>query len=143
MKTDKARRVLDDARTALEKFNQAPIDVEFRHLVVLCCTLIRAVGHVVETENEDNKINHDKLNSYYKDKIKDSEIFKNFIKSTRDTVLKEYTAYIGWASITTLNKDHRMEYLVKEGEYKDKDFRDLMRESIEFWDNHLSKIENL
>lgn len=141
--TFKARRVLSDAKAALDKFNELPIDVDFRHLIVLCCTLIRAVGHVVESENKSNNINHKKLDLYYRCNIKNIEIFKCFIKIARDTVLKEYTAYIGWTSITTLDKNHRMEYLIKEGTYKDNDFRDLMKKSIEFWDHHLSLIEKL
>jgi len=143
IKTQRARRVLMDAIAALDKFNQLPVDVDFRHLVVLCCTLIRSVGHVVEAENAKELSDQQKVSSYYNSNIKDVLLFKNFIKGTRDNVLKEYAAYIGWSSITDLNNNHHMEYLVKEGEYKDEDFRNLMSKAIEFWEHHLAKIDKL
>ncbi|WP_408594932.1 hypothetical protein [Limnohabitans sp.] len=143
VKTVKARRVLSDATEALEKFNDKPIDVDFRHLVVLCTVLIRAVGHVLESENENDSVAAKKSNDYYKKYIAHDNLFKGFIKSTRDSAIKEYTTYVGWASVTTIDKDHRMEYLFKGGENEGKDFRDLMKKSVDFWNIHLTRIEEL
>jgi len=110
VKTAKARRVLSDAKSALEKFNENPIDIDFRHLVVLCAVLIRAVGHVLDSENKDDAVARKKSVDYYKQHIEHSELFKSFIKSTRNSAIKEYTTYVNWASITAIDKSHRMEY---------------------------------
>lgn len=143
VKTAKARRVLSDAKSALEKFNENPIDIDFRHLVVLCAVLIRAVGHVLDSENKDDAVARKKSVDYYKQHIERSELFKSFIKSTRNSAIKEYTTYVNWASITAIDKSHRMEYLFKGGENEGRDFRELMRESIEFWENHLTALEQM
>jgi hypothetical protein len=142
MQTYKARRVLNDAKAALDKFDQEPIDVDFRHLVVLCCTLIRTVGDVLRKENEGNEISNAAQRSYYFDNIKDSDLFKNFIKDARDMVIHEYSAKIGWKSTIDLNKVHKIEYPLLEGMYKGYDFRTMIKESIDFWDHHISKMEN-
>ena len=143
MKTTKARRVLNDAALALKKFDESPSDVEFRHLVVLCSSLIRIVGHVLKQENEG--VSEDNLLQieYHKNNIANQLLFTDFIKQIRDSLVKEYSAEISWASITGLDGSHRMEYLVNSGVYGGRDFRDLIAESIDFWNYHLTQIEKL
>ncbi|PUE23719.1 hypothetical protein [Limnohabitans sp. Jir72] len=143
VKTQRARRVLNDARFALEKFKENPIDVDFRHLVVLCCVLIRTVGDALKKENEEDKINLKKQNDYYKKVISSDNLYTNFIKSSRDSIIHEYIARIEWESNTDLEKNHSMEYLMKEGIFKGNDFRELVGQSIEFWEKHLTLIENI
>jgi hypothetical protein len=141
VKTERARRVLNDTKAALNKFNNNPIDIEFRHLVVLCSVLIRAVGHALKTENETSNESASNSTSYFKKNIEQEILFKSFIHPIRNSVIKEYSASLGWASITTLDNNHRMEYLFKDGINEGKDFRDLMNESIVFWEYHLNKLE--
>jgi hypothetical protein len=141
VQTNRARRVLSDAKEALLKFNTEPTDVDFRHLVVLCTVLIRAVGHVLESENQYNKSAKELCATYYKNNIAVDELFITFIKSTRDSAIKEYTTYVTWESITTLDKKHRMQYLFKNGQNDGEDFIRLMQSSVEFWERHLGVIE--
>ena len=141
MKTDKTRRVLDDAKAALEKFNQAPIDVEFRHLVVLCCVLVRTVGDVLRKENQHDTINNEAQQTYFHKNIKDNDLFKHFIKDARDMVAHEYSAKIGWRSTIDSSNNHKMEYPMLDGFYKGYDFRLMIQESIDFWIHHISKME--
>jgi hypothetical protein len=143
IKTSNARRVLLDACAAHSRFINEPTDVEFRHLIVLCATLLRAVGHVLKTENSTDEINSKKLDAYYKENIQPQKLFSDFIKTTRDSILKEYSAHIGWASVTDLSKKHHMEYLLKNGIFEGEDFRNLMKESLDFWELHIATIEKL
>jgi hypothetical protein len=141
MKTIKARRVLNDAVLALKKFEDHPSDVDFRHLVVLCSTLIRTVGHVLKDENSDKNCDDTLQVEYFRTHISNQPLFTDFIKNMRDSLVKEYSADIGWASITGLDGRHRMEYILKSGTYEGRDFRDLMNEAISFWDYHLFQME--
>ncbi len=135
--------MLNDTVLALKKFEDHPSDVDFRHLVVLCSTLIRTVGHVVKIENSDDNGNNILQDDYFRSHIASQSLFTDFIKHIRDSLVKEYTADIGWASITGLDGRHRMEYLLKSGAYNGRDFRDLMNEAISFWDYHLNQIEKI
>jgi len=139
--TVKALRVLNDAKAALAKFDDSPIDVDFRHLVVLCLALLRAIGHLVDYENQGN--NRSKATKYFKQHIEPAEIFRCFIKEYRDSLLKAYSAKINWQSITTFDKQHRMAYEFADGIYEGRDIRDLIRESIEFWQHHLEEMSKL
>ena len=143
IKTTRARFVLGDVRAALRYFASNPIDIEFRHLVVLCCTLIRTVGDAVKKENKDNRRCQAKARQYFELHIKNDPLFIDFIKSMRDNIQHEYTASVSWASITDINDAHRMEYRIKSGRYEDEDFRDLMTKAIDFWEGHLDQMEKI
>lgn len=143
VKTQRAHRVLHDASSALDKFKDNPIDTDFRHAVVLCCILIRTVGDALRKENEDDAISNRKQHNYYKEVIATDTLYKNFIKSARDSITHEYISHTEWASITDLEKNHRMEYLINEGFFKGEDFRKIVLKSIEFWKTHLASIEKL
>ena len=136
-----AKRVLNDAQEAFELFQNNPIDVDFRHTVVLNITLLRTIGSVIKSENKGlSRIKSDK---YFKDHIENEEIFKNFIKYFRDLLVKEYLSKLGWSSITDLEGNNRMEYLIQEGLYAGKDIRNLIQESLQFWTYHLNELEKL
>ena len=137
----KAKRALSDADSAYSKFQDNPIDVDFRHLIVLCLTLLRVVGHVVDKENSGES--KKKVNAYYKAHIKNVDLFRFFIEEYRNNLLKTYTSKISWQSMTTLDNEHRMDYLLEAGHYAGRDIRDLIKESIAFWDDHLDKIAQL
>ncbi len=72
--TTKARRALLDAIEARRLFDRDPIDIEFRHAVVLNITLLRAVGHISEKENTG--VDQTEVAKYYKKNIKYELIFK-------------------------------------------------------------------
>lgn len=139
--TVKASRVLKDAKAALEKFDANPIDVDFRHLVVLCLALLRAVGHVLDRENQGN--NKAKATDYFKQHVEPAEIFRDFINEYRNSLLKTYSAKINWQSNTTLDNQHSMAYEMEDGVYSGRDIRELIREAIEFWQVHLDAMAKL
>ena len=136
--TEKSHRVLNDAKEARFLFNDNPIGVEFRHAVVLNITLVRAIGHVVAKENNGSA--GIKVQNYFIENIKNEVIFKEFIETYRNEILKKYSSKINWASITDMDKNHRMEYIIDDGHFKGVDFRDLIDDSIEFWEHHLNQI---
>jgi hypothetical protein len=57
MAPDRAKRALNDCRYARGRFGQqAQLEEDFRTNVVLCLTLLRAVGHVLVSEGDDNAL---------------------------------------------------------------------------------------
>ena len=137
----KSRRVLNDAYEAYRYFKKKPVDLEFRHVVVLNLTLLRAVGHVLNSENKGN----DKIKSddYYHSVIKNDPLFKDFIEKFRNNLIKQYSGKISWSSITTLNGKNRMEYIIHEGKYKGSDIRKLIQKSLSFWKRHLDILAKM
>jgi len=141
IKTKTAKRVLLDAKFALEKFKDEPIDYEFRHLVFLSMALLRTVGFAIESDNDgEDRI---KANKYYETTIKKDILFDSFIKDYRDNLIHAYKAKIGWASITDINKNNSMSYELLEGSYIGRDIREMIQLAIEFWEFHLNAMENI
>lgn len=141
LSTLRANRVLKDAVHAYQRFDDNPVDVEFRHAAILCLTLLRAVGNVVASENSGTA--QAQARCYYKERIQDEPIFKHFIKRYRDSIVKQYSAEIGWELSCRGDKRTVYSYPVQSGYYKRQDLRELVRESIKFWEDHLTAMSKL
>ena len=140
IKMIKSRRVLADCELALEKFSLNPIASEFRLILVNCFALLRAIGHVAKSEAEEYGILYE--NKIIWNQIKNDDLFIHFIDEFRNNVLKEYKSAVSWASVTS-EENHRMEYLINEGFYKNHDVRELIQESVKWWRNYLDQIESV
>jgi hypothetical protein len=134
----RSRRVLDDCKIALDKFNEEPSDIEFRLTLVTCISLLRLVGHVIKSEASELGLSDQ--NHQLWEQEKSSDIFSQFINHFRNNILKEYKSPVGWSSITSEN-GHRMEYKVLDGFFKDRDIRDLIQDGINWWELYLAKLE--
>ena len=141
MKLIKSRIAIDDCKVALSWFEREPIAEEFRLILVLCLTMLRTVGYIIEREcKSDEKLNI--IQQHIWMRAKHDLIFLYFIKKFRDNVIKEFRAPVNWASITLYeSKEHRMEYLISDYEYKGRDVRSIIEESIEWWIFYISKVE--
>ena len=141
MKISSARRALDDCRYSLEWFRKEPVAEDFRLTLILCATMLRIVGHLIKKEcdfNDDLKtINY----SLWEVRKKDP-LFSHFIDLFRNNLLKEYKSPVMFSSITQYGTNaHRMEYLITDGMYKDTDVRDLIAQSIEWWNAYIEELE--
>ena len=134
----RSRRALDDCKAALNKFTENPSDIEFRLTLVTCISLLRLIGHVIESESSELGLSD--LNIELWKQEKGSIIFTQFINSYRNNILKEYRSPVGWSSITSEN-GHRMEYRVLDGFFEGRDVRDLIQEVIDWWELYLTKLE--
>jgi hypothetical protein len=122
---ERARRPLQDCRFALQKFECEPVLEEFRMTLVLCLTLLRAVGHVLVSEAKEKPALKIAVDATWPSKKRDP-IFSAFIEVFRNKVVKEYRASVKWASITPYDGPHRMEYKISDGAYEDQDVRDVL-----------------
>ena len=139
----KTKTAIDDCKIALKYFDKEPAESEFRLTLILCLTLVRAIGNIIESEVKSNETMHKKNKEMFNE-IKNNSLFLNFICNFRNLVLKEYCSSVSWASITACDtKEHRMEYLIKNGEFAGNDIRDLIKESIEFWEKYVEELEKI
>jgi hypothetical protein len=138
---EKTRRAIEDCRLALNWFDRKPTGEDFRLTLFLCLTLLRAIGHIIQAEVKDDS-NLNELSKKQFQLFKEEDLYKEFIVSFRNKVVKEYRSSVAWASITEQeSKAHRMEYLITEGLYKDSDVRDMIEESIKWWESYVDKLE--
>lgn len=138
---EKTRRAIEDCRRALSWFDREPTGEDFRLTLFLCLTLLRAIGHIIQAEVKDDS-NLNELSKRQFQLFKEEDLYKEFIVSFRNKVVKEYRSSVAWASITEQeSKVHRMEYLITEGLYKDCDVRELIDKSINKWQDYVDKLE--
>ena len=137
----KSRRAIEYCKVALSWFQREPIAEDFRLILVLCLTMLRAVGHIIKSECESDE----QLNLIQKQMWKNKQcdlLYLNFIRKFRDNVIKEFRAPVSWASITIYEtKEHRMEYVISDYEYKGRDVREMIQESIDWWMCYVEKVE--
>ena len=76
----RSRRVLDDCKIALDKFNEEPSDIEFRLTLVTCISLLRLVGHVIKSEAAELGLSDQ--NHQLWEQEKSSDIFSQFISES-------------------------------------------------------------
>jgi len=138
---DRSKLVISDLELAIKQFEKEPIDDEFRLTLVLCVSLLRSVGNVLVNECLVDA-NLTLLNKRLFAKRKEDVLFKEFIKGFRDTLLKEYKAPVGWASIEVyINKEKRVEYLLKTGTFEGEDIRTLLQQGTDWWKKYILELE--
>lgn len=132
----RAEIVLNDCRLALEKFDEQLIDDEFRLNLVLNLALLRAVGHCLNDELGSK-------DTHYVNK-KEDRIYKEFICDFRNKILKNYKACVSWEVSSNIDSDtSKVNYLITDGSYKDKDVRHVIAEAIVWWEIYIAELKKI
>lgn len=132
----RARRTLADCEEALEAFS---FDT-FRNDVVLCLTLLRACGHVLQSEARECVYLAEANSALWPGRLGD-EIFVHFIQALRNSIIKEYRAPVGWAIVRCIGQEPTYRYRILAGHYRGSNFRALVREGIEWWREYFNALE--
>jgi hypothetical protein len=144
---ERAKIVLDDCRGALDDFKEGLQGEQWRRHFVLCVTLLRAVGNVLEkidTQHSEALKNIIKLKHEDWKKVNSgSEIYWEFIKKDRDLILKEYQINAG-QSVTIKIGEGKSEYSYPYygKAFQGKDQRELIKMAIEWWEECFKSIED-
>lgn len=77
----KTKLIINDLEIAIRKFDNHPIDQEFRLNLVLCLTLIRAIGNVIDNETKDYP-NLRKLNDLIFKRKKKIQFLNSFLRNS-------------------------------------------------------------
>jgi hypothetical protein len=160
--TQRARVVLDDCRGALLELTYGLQGAQWRRRWIACIVLLRAVGHVLEkVDAKASKAVCDAMNNEYlklKQTQPNPQIYWNFIVDDRNLILKEYkfTAGQGIRAIGGKanydefgnlldSKPGSIEYLyiINTGPFAGRRQHDLIQEAIDWWQDHLDKIDEL
>ncbi|MBM3130952.1 MAG: hypothetical protein FJ009_20280 [Chloroflexi bacterium] len=147
----KARKVLDDCRIAYGLLESETNESNFRVLWVAGIALARAVGHVLDKvdSKQDKKLGTiiARLYDAWKRDKTGNKIYWEFIKDERNRVLKEYE--VGFLSgpipVTASGEifvlDENLHCPISDGAYAGEDCRDVLKQSIEWWEMQLQAIE--
>jgi len=150
--TRKARIVLEDCQGALADFRDGLQGSEWRRHWVLCVTLLRAVGHVLDkvdgqSDPQFRKIIDDEYGKL-KNSRPDPSIFWEFIHLERNSLLKLYETSAGQGVTIKLGTPGGSEppetdyhYVINAGPFKGRDQREVLQEAINWWDNYLNNID--
>lgn len=162
--TEAARAVLEDCKRALSELQRGDITGhEWRLRWVAAIALLRAVGHVLDkVDGLNNPALHALIRAAW-ERVKDSKpqqpaILWQFIEKERENTLKEYdivaelkrttlrpgTAHYDLTTRTQTNDPSLptlYDYEIKTGRYKGKDYRVVIHEAIEWWEQYLDGID--
>ena len=150
--TNKARIVLEDCKGALSDFKDGLQGAEWRRHWILCVTLLRAVGHVLDKvdkkTNPKLKIIIDQEYEKLKKSKPDPPIYWKFIDSERNSLLKLYETSAGQGVTIKLGEPGTLEppeteyyYVINFGRFKGRDQRDVIQEAISWWEEYLNNID--
>ena len=150
--TQSARRVLSDCRIALQLLEETTdLDVWRVHWVG-ALALIRAVGHVLDKVDGQNRHLRKLAQERFKEwkKEPEHEIFQAFIERERNTILKQYEfGYEKEEEVGVVLDGGFIHFLdeniyrpLNEGYGKNEDARDVYREAIDWWEARLEELEN-
>ena len=164
--TGKAREVLDDCRIALAMLEEETNLQRWRITWAGAVALTRAVGHVLDKADgaSDPKVKRAANAAYQRWKSNDPEheIFRFFIESERNNILKQYQFNIHpldavevavrmtlrqeasgeMKSVDTIIPiDENIYRPVLDGYREGDDARDVLADAIEWWERELRKIE--
>ena len=150
--TDKARMVLEDCKGALSDFKDGLQGAEWRRHWMLCVILLRVVGHVLD--KVDGKANPQlgKIVDGEYERLKKSKpnpsIFWEFIDQERNNLIKLYETSAGQGVTTKMGAvgtselpETEYHYFINSGPFQGRDQRDMIREAISWWENHLNNID--
>ena len=159
--TENARMVLEDCKQALSEIEDGVTGSQWRIRWVAAITLLRTVGYVLHNVDglRDTLLRQiiDNAMQDLKQTKPQPEIFWNFVVLFRNNILKEYnisagqgvtirpgTLYVnlktgyqhsGTSGPTTYS------YTINEGCYKGRDQREVIQEAINWWEQHLERID--
>lgn len=149
-----AREVLADCACMLEDLVEAP-PLKWRARWVGMAALLRAVGHVLDkVDSQQSPAMSVAIKAAWADLHRTKPapvIFHGFIDSERDSVVKEYrhgvqrTVHVHMIARTD-NKQVpqppiRDERVMRDGPFKDRDPRDVVREALVWWRTYLDDID--
>lgn len=141
-----AEKVLQDCREALGDFTDGLQGGRWRRHWILCVTLVRCVGHVLDkVDGKPNTTLGSIVEEDY-DKLKKSDpeprIFWEFIEGERNNILKAYRISAGQGVTIHVGENKTTyHYVINEGFFKGWDQRDLLKEAISFWEQHIAEIK--
>lgn len=146
----KARLALEDCRHALARLWEEPVGQDWRILWVATMTLLKTIDYVLikDTENGPSELQVSKDDVRKERGEKDNypqehKIFWEFIDSERTNIVHSYEFNAGQGVIVFVGSDkpNQLNYIMRSGPYSDRDHRDLVKESIAWWDNQIDEIE--
>lgn len=156
----RARLVLQDALYVRRLIEDETGKIEWRLYWVLLVTLLRAVGHVLRNVDGDNdprvKLIATEFHRSWKEGD-DHAIFRDFIETERNTILKEYAFQVTEGPVSVMAHlqqadgfDTVRQFLLEEnlyrpmegGAYEGEDARTLADEAIEWWTAQLATIDD-
>jgi hypothetical protein len=155
-----ARKVLADCEIAHQLLRKESMEcATWRPHWVLCLTLLRAVGHVLDKVDGEADVKHRAAISAkweeWKADIEENRIFWDFIDAERNNLLKEYKFGVE-AEPTYLALEEGGRLLTEEGAplrmeedffrlshvgFENKEGRDVIDEAIKWWREQLDAIE--
>jgi hypothetical protein len=154
-----ARLVLNDCRLALAHLENEPDQSNWRIHWVAAVTLLRIVGHVLDKvdgrENSQLRLAARRLYEEWKTGA-EHQIFREFIDNERNNILKEYQFGVSEGPIEILLSgetqsgpmplqvvqiSENIYRPMQDGVYAGEDGRTLIEDSIEWWEQQLSQIE--
>jgi len=152
--TQAARTVLEDCRGALEDFNRDLQGEKWRRHWILCVTLLRAVGSVLEKVDgkADPKLKAI-IDHAWKSikKEKSPHIFLDFIEEDRNLAVKVYQMRAGQGVIIDLKAlggepdpsppKVTTIHIMTDSPYKCKYQHDMIQSAIDWWQDYLDKID--
>ena len=148
MSTERSRQVLHDCETLLAAIKSDISSNLWRPRWAGLVALLRAVGHVLVSENPKTDPIGYGVVSGAKTALLKAPIFAEFIKKERDNVLKTYTAAVGVRTIMTpgtagggSGEPTTYEAFVGSGPYKAQDPLQLCEQAIDFWKHYLDAID--
>jgi hypothetical protein len=154
----RARRVLDDARVALEWLDDDSDKQLFRIRWVGFCALLRTVGHVLDkVDAAASAVVRTAVNAQWhewRNSREKHEIFWDFIEAERNAVLKTYeVSYLETDEpvVVITGDDEPDQYRfepslfrpITDGPFAGYDARDIGQEAIAWWDEQLQVIEKI
>jgi len=142
----KSRIVLGDCKDALSDFVYGLQGSAWRRHWLMCLTLLRAVGHILDkVDGERNVILRKIIDGEYhhlKQSKPEPAIYWKFICNERNSMIKTYQTHAGQAITVNLNgPSSSYRYVFNDGPYAGRDQRDVLQEAISWWDAYLHTIE--
>lgn len=148
---DKAKQTLDDLKHAVDLLDATDDVQTFRVICVAAVALSRGVGHALRKDADDRVVAVS--NSLFMQWREDKEgIFSRFVEPYRNRILKDaefdlnfdipFAVFVEEDAVDLYGND--LLYVpFASSEYGDLDVRDLLHDSIDWWEKQLQLIEDL
>lgn len=151
----KAEKVLNKAKVALDMLEQEDDEEKIEVLWIACVTLLRSIGHVLAKVDVKNDAGLKRIVDKWWSEIKNDNdnIFNQFIDKERNLSIKEYEIrYTENSLLGILSPDQTVAMIdpnegshlyipMTAGKYETEDIRDVIANSIAWWDVQLAEIK--
>ena len=139
-----SRSVLVDCQYVYKQFDSYPTGVDWKLKWILSVTLLQTIGEVLlKIDKQKGDIKLAKSIATIWSKRKDEKIYQLFIRQYRNKILHQYDLHAGQGFHGKLGDPNHIPYTypIKKGAFAGRDQRELIKESIDWWDSVLSEIE--